>query len=326
MARLSFIMLLGCLLLFSPMCSASCTAPSNLSRAVAGTRPECVLRVAAYDVGSATTKMQVADVDVCNKVVVARLDRASEPVAYGQDVADDGALEPTTIAKGVAALARLHERAAILAPEQHAAVATEAIRSAHNRDTLLDAIARHIDIDIAVISQHREADLAFRGAVAKCNIDADRAVVWDIGGESMQLTASIDGELHVHGVDFASGDMRRAMSDNPVSSDEAARARRYARDNALGRIPAWLSFQLGQADTVVIGVGAWRYFPGGQNALQQAMVRSLDKSDAEIGGTYSELRVPTLALMLGTMDALSLGYIEPARADLTDGLLVVTNR
>ena len=61
--------------------------PIFLALAASTTQAEsCVERRVAFDIGSATTKMKVADVDVCRNVVLKVLDEREEKVDYMENL------------------------------------------------------------------------------------------------------------------------------------------------------------------------------------------------------------------------------------------------
>lgn len=307
---------------------------------------DCVSRRAAFDIGSGTTKVKVADVDLCDEALRAIQFAEDTPVFYGVDVAEEHgrAFRPATMERGFAALARFKARAAEFGPEAYAAVATAAFRRADNAPELIARIETELGIPVSLIAQAQEARLGFMGAVRAARVDPRRAVVWDVGGSSMQMTAlRPDGRLMIYEGELASGQMREhvmhrvqgkdvdSASPNPVSSEEASAARAYAEAYAAQKVTPALRDKLADPETVVIGIGALKYY-GDRPAHERGATCSpgvlgvrlddlLEKSDREIGGDYAATQVSDRLLLIGFMRALDIDEVRLVDVDLTDGLL-----
>ncbi len=322
-------------------CGPGSIAPVELAPA----QSACVVRRAAFDVGSGTTKFKVAEIDVCTHTLLSVLDSDEAPVFYGDDVSrgDSPVFEEETMRRGVDVLRRFKARAASHQPGAYAAVATAAFRRAKNASDFVQRIRRELGIPITLISQAQEARLGFLGAVLSAGVDPERAVVWDVGGRSMQLTMlGPDGNLVIYKGELASGQMRdhiasfiqkrQAGSPNPVSHDDLHAAIAFAMEYATEHVPDALVDKLDRDDTVVVGIGALKYYgdkPAGERGaictatlLETKVSEMLDKTDAQIGGDYAATQVSDRALLIGFMWALGVDVVQLADIDLTDGLLV----
>ncbi|MEZ4440451.1 MAG: hypothetical protein R3B72_15245 [Polyangiaceae bacterium] len=306
----------------------------------------CRKRRAAFDIGSGTTKMKVADVDLCHRRLLAIHLAEDAPVFYGLDVSTHPPhFRDTTMERGFATLEDFRRRAESLEPEAYAAVATAAFRKADNAGPFIARIEQELGITVNLIAQAEEARLGFLGAVTKAGVDPERAVVWDVGGASMQMTTlGTDGHLDIYAGDFASSQMRSYIltalqaksgdaetSPNPMSEEQAEAARRHARSYAEAHVPSAIRDKLAEPGTVVIGLGALKYYGdrpasevGASCNLQHLSVRVddlLGLEDAAIGGAYAANQVSDRLLLLGFMEAMDVAEVILADADLTDGLL-----
>lgn len=322
-------------------CGPGSTAPVELAPA----QPACVVRRAAFDVGSGTTKFKVADVDVCKHVLLSVVDSGEAPVFYGDDVVrgELPRFKEETMSRGVDVLRQFKARAAAHAPTGYAAVATAAFRRAKNAPDFLQRIRRELGIQVTLITQAQEARLGFLGAVLSAGVDPKRAVVWDVGGRSMQLTMlGVDGNLIIYKGELASGQMRDhirqfvqrrdADSPNPVSHADLHAAVAFAIEYATEHVPPIIVDKLARDDTVVVGMGALKYYgdkPAGEpgafctaGLLEQKVSEMLNKSDEEIGGDYAATQVSDRALLIGFMWAMGVEVVQLADIDLTDGLLL----
>ena len=315
---------------------------SGLSASASGA---CIVRRAALDIGSATTKVKVADVDICERVALRVLMAEEAAVFYRDDVASDAPVQfaTTTMDQGLEVLTDFRLRAAAHEPGAFAAVATSAFRTADNG---LD-FARHIEgtlsITVKIIDQNEEAWLGFMAAVRAAGVDPHQAVVWDVGGRSMQLTTlRDDGQLAIYRGQFASGQMRdfvirqvqrkqpAALSPNPMSRRDADAALGYAEALAREEVPPEIRAKIADRDTLVVGIGALKYYgdrpprKGGaceRSHLEVTVDGLLDKGDAEIGGDYASTQISDRLLLVGFMRALGIERVALADVDLTDALL-----
>lgn len=307
----------------------------------------CIVRRAAFDIGSATTKVKVADVDRCQRLPLAVIFADEEAVFYRDDVErphGDAHFQLATMRRGMTVLDGFLARARALDARQTSAVATSAFRLAANGDVFARQIRSDLGLEVRIVSQSEEARLGFIGAVRTAGLDPKRTVVWDIGGRSMQMAMlGDDGHLDLYRGSFASGQMRDFVSTelqgkhdegspNPVHRDEARAAVAHAESLAKSEVPANIKRKLAESDTVVLGIGALKYYgdrpahEAGATCARKHLEVSVDdlltKSDAEIGGAYASTQVSDRLLIVGFMRGLAIQRIELAEVDLTDGVLL----
>ena len=165
---------------------------------------------AAFDVGSGTTKMVLAQFDTCEnrvtEVLKPTLLESGQPaeheiaVAYKEDLekAPKGQLSASILEEGATAISTLMTEAIRRGATKFAGVATSAFRLAKNKNQAVEKIEKATGIRLEVISQEREAALGFYAGAAVANQPIKDILVWDIGGSSMQLSLVIDGALETH--------------------------------------------------------------------------------------------------------------------------------
>jgi exopolyphosphatase/guanosine-5'-triphosphate,3'-diphosphate pyrophosphatase len=115
------------------------------------------------------------------------LDTFSRIVRLGEGVEDDGDLQPEAMGRTIAALKACKKKL-----ERHDVaftrfVATEACRRAGNTPEFLMRVQEEAGIDIEVISNEEEAQLAFLGCSSLLSSASDNALVFDIGGGSTEF-------------------------------------------------------------------------------------------------------------------------------------------
>jgi exopolyphosphatase / guanosine-5'-triphosphate,3'-diphosphate pyrophosphatase len=146
--------------------------------------------LAAVDIGTNSVHLVVARVDE-NRIEV--IDREREMVRLGSAAGDMKRLTPSAMNRGIEALVRFKQVAAIHEASMRA-VATSAVREAANRSVFIER-ARAEGIDIEVISGFEEARLIHLGVLQAVPVFDRQVVVCDIGGGSTELVVGTRGEI-----------------------------------------------------------------------------------------------------------------------------------
>ena len=181
---------------------------------------------ASIDIGSGTTKMVVALVDVCSLTIKSVLaprpgQRIEIPVEWKKGImeTDEGRkiFRPEIETAGFAALAKLRQIGLVHGAQNLSAVATSAFREvAPDYATELAArIHDQLGVPIYIIGQSEEARLGFLAAVAKLHVPRSEVLVWDIGGGSMQISVWNEMKRSVTGYEgnFANNAMQSFVVD-----------------------------------------------------------------------------------------------------------------
>ncbi|MCW4386182.1 Ppx/GppA family phosphatase [Salinibacterium sp. SYSU T00001] len=267
-------------------------------------------RVAAFDCGTNSLRLLIADVDggVLRDIV-----RTLEIVRLGQGVDrtgrfDDGALRRTLeVTRRYGELCREH------GVERMRFVATSATRDAANRDEFLSGVRDILGIEPEVIAGSEEAELSFLGTLsavrgADVASPASRLVV-DIGGGSTELVLGTVTPEAAHSMDVGSVRLtERHLRNDPPTADELAGVRRDV-EAALNAAPVDLS-----AAEEVVGVA-------GTITTVTAHALDLPRYDPD---AISGSRLP-LQQVLAACDSLAsmpreqraaLPYLHPGRVDV----------
>lgn len=149
--------------------------------------------IAAIDVGSNAMRMVVGRVVYNGKVEV--VENLRLPVRLGQDAFTTGIVSEETSQQTVDAFARFKKVADDFEVEKLRAVATSAMRELTNGTLLIDRIARLTRIDIEIISGEEEARLIHLAVAKAINLKKKHALLIDIGGGSVEVTLSLDGNI-----------------------------------------------------------------------------------------------------------------------------------
>jgi exopolyphosphatase/guanosine-5'-triphosphate,3'-diphosphate pyrophosphatase len=146
--------------------------------------------LAAVDIGTNSVHLVVARVDE-DRIEV--LDREREMVRLGSSAGDMKRLTPAAMNRGIEALIRFKQVAAIHGAAMRA-VATSAVREATNRAAFIDR-ARAEGIEVEVISGFEEARLIHLGVLQAVPVFDRQVLVCDIGGGSTELVVGTRGEI-----------------------------------------------------------------------------------------------------------------------------------
>lgn len=308
-------------------------------------QPEIVRR-AVFDIGSGSTKMLVADVNVKTGMIVKTIHEEAEQVSYKLDLdkSKDNRFSQEIRDQGVLMLAKMKWSAIQKNATQFSGVATEAFRKAANGEEFATYITRVLGIYVTIIPQEKEAILGFYAATADEEKKSD-CVVWDIGGGSMQITAQVNNQFEIYQGKLASQslatyiiekiqkkDIKVVSSPNPISQKDYENALNYVKDEAFTLKPALVS-KLNNPNTQILGIGGVHYYSVRPQInkeskgytleeLNKTLAKQLGKTDAEIGGQYASTEVGNLILVKGFMEALKIGKVKTKKANIAHGMLL----
>lgn len=148
-------------------------------------------RIAAIDVGSNTVLLTVAEYDPEVGLVV--IEEAEDQPRLGASLSATGRLSEDAMQRAIASLTRMRDTCRRHGVQRVTAVATAAVREAGNGAEFVTRV-RALDIPLRVISPEIEAALSYRSA-AHHFPSAERTLVADIGGGSLELVGATDGSV-----------------------------------------------------------------------------------------------------------------------------------
>ncbi len=151
----------------------------------------CESRKAIFELGTNRIKMTTAEVDLCTKKILKVLSTESEPISF--DVLHDlqqerqKLLTRQSMDSGLEVLKKLSDKASSqgISQENRVAIATGIFRKANNSQSFFDKIEAETKLKIKILSSLEEVLAAVEGI--KKYQQATEFMVWDIGGESMQI-------------------------------------------------------------------------------------------------------------------------------------------
>lgn len=154
------------------------------------------MRISSIDIGSNAIRQLIAEIDPNGGWRVLKKHR--ENIRLGADVFNGGEIKPLTQKRLLMAFKRMARLTKKYKAERSLAYATSAFRDATNKKPVLSAIYKASGIRIRVISGAREAELIRLAVQNAIGIHAEKCLLLDIGGGSIELT-----EIHNNKINFS---------------------------------------------------------------------------------------------------------------------------
>jgi len=138
----------------------------------------------ALDLGTNNCRLLVARPSRRGFVVV---DSFSRIIRLGEGLTTSGRLSDAAMARTIQALRICAGKLRKHNVARKRLVATQACRMAENGETFIKTVKRETGLDLEVLSQESEAQLAVAGCATLLDRDCDMVLVFDIGGGSSEL-------------------------------------------------------------------------------------------------------------------------------------------
>ncbi len=267
------------------------------------------MRVAAFDCGTNSLRLLIADVAADGTLTDLR--RETRIVRLGQGVDATGEFAAEALERTFAVAQEFAEVAADYQPEKLRFVATSASRDVKNRDEFFAGIFSILGVVPDVIAGEEEARLSFLGATAGLT-DADGPyVVMDLGGGSTELVLGHDDVQAAVSMDI--GSVRLTERHMPVETPDEAQIQAALAD---------IDGQLDQAARIV-DFSAPRTFIGvagtvttitagilGLESYQRERIHGAHISVADVADESRKL------LAMDRQARTDLPYMHPGRVDV----------
>ncbi len=245
---------------------------------------------ATADIGSNTVHLLVAERSGDG---LRRIQNVNAWLSLGEVVGRHGVISQELVDRLVDSIRDFRELAEEAGAEGLYVFATEAVRSASNRDEVLAAIKERAQVAVDVISAQREAELGLRGALLD-SAGAGLGLFVEIGGGSVQL-ALFYGTNVLREVSLPLGTGRISAEASLTSPASAAGTKMLEQLIALRLETLAHGFE-GSSRVVASGGvarGIWR-------ALHPDGSRKIHAQEVEyLGWAASRLDVPTLCARFG---------------------------
>ncbi|MCB9060469.1 MAG: hypothetical protein H6622_02975 [Halobacteriovoraceae bacterium] len=304
-------------------------------------KENCLVKRAAFDIGSGSTKVKVALVDVCKSLIKKNLFEKSIKIDFNEELERSSfSFSENFVDNAISRIHNLLRQAKSFDPTSIVGVATSAIRNSNNGRDFVIKLKTKTGLNTKIITQEEEAKIGFYGALASTKYSKDSILVWDIGGGSMQFMAINDqGRERIQKGKLASvtfknniiNDIQKSkkLSPNPISKDDFKRSFEFAKNLAAESVDKDF-FEL-IPKKKILGIGSVHYYSVSKQVgkktysklnIDKKIKKLLNKTDKQIGGSYADTQVSNLILVSAFMEQLGIGKVHALRVNNTDGVLI----
>jgi exopolyphosphatase/guanosine-5'-triphosphate,3'-diphosphate pyrophosphatase len=160
------------------------------------------------------------------------VDRVKEMVRLGRRSFTTGRLTDESMDLAIGALKNFGRLARVRRVDRMRAVATSAVREAHNRVAFIRRIRRETGIKVEVISGAEEARLIFQAAQHAFGLDGGPHLLVDVGGGSVELVLVQDGQpLWMHSAKLGVARLsERFLTEDPPSNAQLRKLEDHLED------------------------------------------------------------------------------------------------
>jgi exopolyphosphatase/guanosine-5'-triphosphate,3'-diphosphate pyrophosphatase len=197
--------------------------PDSTAQPVSGTR------LGVLDIGSNSAQLQIVDLRHGAPPLPAYA--VKHPVLLGEAVVDDDTVSTAGIQRVVQATCAAMDAVEKYRVDLLYVFATAAIRDAANRDEILDRIEAAADVRPQYLGGEDEARLTYMAAHRWYGWSANRILLLDIGGGSMEIALGRDAEPELAvSLPLGAGRLTRAfLPDDPPNEAQLRELRRHIR-------------------------------------------------------------------------------------------------
>lgn len=274
------------------------------------------MRVAAFDCGTNSIRLLIADIDGNS---FREIYRGMEIVRLGQGVDKTGEFHPDAIARTLSAVDTFVSEIRRRGVEKIRFCATSASRDATNRDLFLNGVHERLGVFPEVITGEEEAALSFLGASRELHTSEGPFLVVDIGGGSTEFVFGHSEVFSSKSVNIGCVRMsERHFHSDPPSAEEISLATadiRAAIAHAAEIVP------ITQAKTLIAVAGTATTVAAAALGLTEYDPRAIHLSRISAEQVHA---VSKMFLEMTHSQRAALPYMHPGRVDvITAGALVL---
>jgi len=152
------------------------------------------MKIASIDIGTNTCNLLVAELNSTQKLVFIHRDKKAITLINNKDYTNNN-ISSESISNLINVINNYKDKISELGAEKIIVTATSGIRSANNKDQVLNAVKNETGIDIDLINGQREAELVFTGVKNAVNFNEQPALIIDIGGGSIEFIIAKSSEI-----------------------------------------------------------------------------------------------------------------------------------
>jgi exopolyphosphatase/guanosine-5'-triphosphate,3'-diphosphate pyrophosphatase len=262
--------------------------------------------IGAIDAGSNAIRYVIAEM---TSTEVIRIEADRVPVRLGGAAFTRGELEEATIVQAVAAFSHFRERFNHHGVTTYRAIATSAVRDAHNRDVLLHRLYHEAGIEVEVIEGEEEARLVRKAVLHALGPNAPRCIL-DLGGGSLEINVRQGGSWRGHLLPVGTVRLLETFGLNHALSDaEAGMVRRYTATLTQGVLSGVGSGELATAAVTGGNAEALAHLLGDGGAPPGFELSQLEKALPDIVTASVEERMQKLGIRKDRAEVISVAAL-----------------
>jgi exopolyphosphatase/guanosine-5'-triphosphate,3'-diphosphate pyrophosphatase len=265
-------------------------------------RKEDVMRYGAVDIGTNSCRLLIAEADAEKGLNV--LHKEVDTTRVGEGVNYSGFISEEAMARTILTLRRFQEKMQEYGVGKYRAIATSAVREAHNGNEFADRVREQSRLYVDIVDGEEEADLSYMGVKQGLKLE-DSPLVVDLGGGSTEFVCPEE----------------KLLLSLPLGAVRATEADMYATQIGELLAPlAKLKERLLSRPLVIVGGTASTLVAVklGMQEYNTELVHGTVLNRAEIGDLYNLLERMPLSLRR------RLPGLQPERADIINkGALII---
>ena len=186
-------------------------------------------RLGVLDIGSNSAQLQIVDLRAGGPPLPAYA--LKHPTLLTEEIGEDGAISDVGIDRVVDATCSALDAAVAHRVDELYVFATAAVRDAVNREDVLDRVEQHARVRPQFLSGEEEARLTYQAAHRWYGWSANRILLIDIGGGTMEIAMGRDAEPDLAvSLPLGAGNLTRMfLRDDPPTRRQVKRLRSHIR-------------------------------------------------------------------------------------------------
>ncbi|MGI4730093.1 MAG: hypothetical protein ACRYGB_16100 [Janthinobacterium lividum] len=186
-------------------------------------------RIAVMDLGTNTFHLLIAEQSENGFNEILHL---TEAVKLGEGGMKNGLIAPEAFARGVKTMQLFAEKIAIKEAAAVRAIATSAVRSTHNGQDFIREVKAKTGIEIEVIDGLAEAELIYKGVKSSGILAAEKSLILDIGGGSVEFILCDEQEIFwKNSFEIGAQRMRQLFHQvDPISAENVLKLNNYLEE------------------------------------------------------------------------------------------------
>lgn len=186
-------------------------------------------RIAVMDLGTNTFHLLIAEKTENGFNEILHL---TEAVKLGEGGMKDGLIAPQAFERGLKTMQLFAENIAVKEALQVRAVATSAVRSTKNGSDFIREVKEKTGIEIEVIDGLQEAELIYKGVKSSGILSAQKSLVLDIGGGSVEFILCDEHKIfRKHSFEIGAQRLRQLFHQaDPITQENIIQLNQYLEE------------------------------------------------------------------------------------------------